>query len=52
MMIKNGFRVKETPVEMKERQSGRSSVRPLKAVYFVTSNAIAIMISAIKPKKI
>lgn len=48
MMFQQGFRLKEVPVIMKERQGGVSSVRPLKAVYFVISNSIAILISAMK----
>ncbi len=52
MMLRHGFRLKEVPVEMKQRQGGVSSVRPLKAVYFVASNSIAIVMSAFKVKHI
>lgn len=51
LMIRNGFRLKEVPVVMRERLSGLSSVRPLKAAYFVASNALAIIITGIKRKK-
>ena len=51
MFLHNGFRLKEIPVIMRERQGGISSVKPLKAVYFVFSNSIAILISALKAKK-
>ena len=51
LMIRNGFRVKEVPVEMRERLGGISSVRPLKAGYFVASNALAIIISVLKGRK-
>jgi hypothetical protein len=51
MMIQKGFRLKEVPVIMKERQGGVSSVSPLKAAYFVASNSIAILISGIKHNK-
>lgn len=51
LMLRNGFSIKEVPVVMKERQGGVSSVRPLKAAYFVVSNIIAIMVGAIKAKK-
>ena len=51
MMIRNGFRLKEVPVEMRGRLGGISSVRPLKAGYFVASNAIAIGVSVLKARK-
>ena len=46
--LRNGFRLKEIPVAMKKRSSGRSSVRPFKGTYFVLSNSIAILMSALK----
>ncbi|MDO8512117.1 MAG: glycosyltransferase family 2 protein [bacterium] len=52
MMFQRGFRLNEIPVIMKERQGGVSSVRPIKAAYFVASNSIAILISAIKHPRV
>ena len=52
MMLRHGFRLKEVPVEMKQRQGGVSSVKPFKAAYFVVSNSIAIIMSALKVKHI
>lgn len=51
VMLRNNFRVKEVVVEMRHRLGGISSVRPLKAGYFVVSNAIAIMVGMIKARK-
>lgn len=48
--LRNGFRIKEVPVIMKARQGGVSSVRPFKGMYFVISNAIAIVLSGFKHK--
>lgn len=50
MMLRNGFRIREVPVVMQQRQGGVSSVRPAKGAYFVASNAVAIVISAFKKR--
>lgn len=51
LMLRRGLKVKEVPVVMRERLGGRSSVRPLKAGYFVASNAIAIAVSVLKSQR-
>ncbi|MBI3251562.1 MAG: glycosyltransferase family 2 protein [Candidatus Andersenbacteria bacterium] len=48
--LRNGFRVKEVPVAMQQRQSGISSIHPLKGTYFVASNSIGIIMSSFKRK--
>lgn len=48
ILKKHGFRVKEVTVEMNERQAGESSVTWFKAVYFMISISIAILIDWIK----
>lgn len=48
ILKKNGFRIKEISVTMRERQGGESSVTRFKAVYFMISISIAILIDAIK----
>lgn len=50
LFLRNGFTIKEVPVVMKRRQGGVSSVRVAKGIYFVASNALAIVISAFKRK--
>ena len=46
-LIKNGFKLKEIPVEMNEREFGTSSIKPLKSIYYMFSVAIAIIIAGI-----
>ncbi len=48
ILKKHGFRVKEVTVEMNERQAGESSVTRFKAIYFMLSISIAILIDWIK----
>lgn len=46
--LRNGFRLKEVPVIMQRRGGGVSSVRVGRGIYFVLSNAIAILVSGLK----
>ncbi|NOY60603.1 MAG: glycosyltransferase family 2 protein [Calditrichaeota bacterium] len=48
LLKKHGFRIKEVSVEMDERQAGESSVTRFKAIYFMISISIAILIDWIK----
>jgi len=48
ILKKHGFRIKEVSVDMNERQAGESSVTKFKAVYFMISISIAILIDWIK----
>lgn len=48
MLLKNGFVIKEVPVEMEKRQAGVSSVFKWRAAYFMASISIAIIISSLK----
>ena len=50
MLLSRGFRIKELPVEMRERQGGVSVVASdvsWRAIYFVASNAIAIVLTGV-----
>ncbi|MCH7951725.1 glycosyltransferase family 2 protein [Patescibacteria group bacterium] len=47
-LLRNGFVIKETPVEMNRRATGESSVTPLKALYFMASISVAILIESMK----
>lgn len=54
MLLMAGFRIREVPVQMYHRQKGVSVVAhdmSWRALYFVISNAIAILVSSIKPKR-
>jgi len=48
ILKKHGFRIKEVSVEMNERHAGESSVTKFKAIYFMISISIAILIDWIK----
>ncbi len=48
ILKKHGFKIKETSVFMNERLGGESSVTKFKAVYFMISISIAILIDWIK----
>ena len=48
ILKKHGFKVSEVPVSMEERQGGQSSVTKFKAIYFMVSISIAILIDWIK----
>jgi len=47
--IRNGFRVSEVPVAMRERQGGISSIRSVKTAYYMLKVSLAILICRIKP---
>lgn len=46
---RNGFRIKEFPVRMKERQGGRSSITPIKSAYYMVKVLLALTISFFRP---
>ena len=46
-LIKKGLKVKEIPVEMHERKYGKSSIKPLKSIYYMFSVCLSIMIVSI-----
>ena len=48
--IRNGLRVVEVPVRMRERQGGVSSIRRLKSAYYMIKVSLAIAISAVNPR--
>lgn len=43
-LIKKGYKVKEVPVEMHEREFGSSSIKPLKSIYYMFSVCLSIVI--------
>lgn len=51
LFLRNGFRVKEVPCRMAERQAGKSSIRPGKAVYYMLKVGFAMIMEAIRPRK-
>ena len=50
-LIKNKYRVKEVPVEMRERELGQSSIRTWKSVYYMINVMLSIIILSIRGYK-
>ena len=50
-VIKKGYKVSEIPVEMNERKHGKSSINPIKSVYYMIKVSLAIIIAGISTKK-
>ena len=50
-VLKQNKKVKEIPVEMNERKTGKSSIRGLKSIYYMIKVSFAIIISSIATKK-
>lgn len=46
--LKNGYKIKEVAVEMRQRKAGKSSVTPFYSVYLMLSISIAILVQALK----
>ena len=50
-IIKKGYRVKEVPVSMNERENGTSSIKTWKNIYYMLNVIISIIITGIGGKK-
>lgn len=45
---KNKYRVMEIPVEMNERKTGKSSITPLRSIYYMIKVSLSLLIGAIR----
>ena len=45
----NNFRFREVPTEMRERQGGKSSISPLKAVYYMIKVLLSVLMVRLRP---
>lgn len=45
---KKGFRVIEMPVEMQQRKTGKSSITPLRSIYYMIKVTISLLIGSLK----
>ncbi len=50
LVLRRGCKIKETPVIMRERQSGKSSINPKDSIYYMLKVSLAICLDSIKPK--
>ena len=50
LLGKNGFRIKELPVEMLGRTGGTSSINTFKAIYYMLKVTFAVFMVAVRPK--
>ena len=50
-IIKKGYKVREIPVKMNERENGTSSINAFKSVYYMIKVSISIIMSALNTKR-
>jgi len=48
LLVRNGFRIKEVPIAMHKRQTGRSSIRGARTVYYMVKVTLALLIAALR----
>lgn len=49
LLGRSGFRLKEVPVEMRERATGRSSITAFRSLYYMVKVLLAIFVTALRP---
>jgi len=49
---KNGFRLKEVPVSMRERRGGQSSITGTASVYYMVKVLLALVVCCLRPREI
>ncbi|MDA8442087.1 MAG: glycosyltransferase family 2 protein [Peptococcaceae bacterium] len=50
MLNREGFRIKEVAVSMRHRSTGRSSITPVRSVYYMVKVLLALLMSISRPK--
>lgn len=51
LLHKRGFKIKEISVDMKERAGGRSSITPLRSLYYMVKVSLAIFIEMLRKRQ-
>jgi glycosyltransferase involved in cell wall biosynthesis len=51
LLSRHGFRIREVPVQMRERQHGESSINAFRAVYYMIKVVLAILIDLLKERE-
>lgn len=49
LLGRNGFKIREIPVAMEERQGGHSSIHGLKSAYYMVKVLLAIVLNLVRP---
>lgn len=47
LIAKNNFKIVEVPMKMKERDSGASSITPIKSIYYAVKVGLAVMLACV-----
>ena len=50
-LLKEKYRVKEIPVKMNQRDTGKSSITPLKSIYFMIKVTLSMFICMIEKRE-
>lgn len=50
-LYKRHFRVVEVPVEMQERQGGKSSITPIRSIYYMIKVSLSLIIGAMRTEE-
>lgn len=50
-LIKSGYKIKEIPVKMNERQGGKSSIKAFKSIQYMIKVSLAIIINSVSLKR-
>ena len=48
LLARHGFRLREVPVRMRERQGGKTSLRPLRAFYYIPKVTFALAVELLR----
>ena len=46
LMARNGYEIREVSVEMRERETGKSSITPLKSIYYMVKVSLGMLFAA------
>lgn len=48
LLLRKGYRVEETPVRMRGREAGHSSITPLKSLYYMVKVSLAVIMTRLR----
>lgn len=52
LVHRNGFRIREVPVEMEKRKAGRSSITPFKSLYYMVKVSLALAMNVLRKPEV